>query len=315
MAPTTLERLTILDAVASAGTIAGAARSLGYTPSAVSQQLATLEREARTPLVERSNRGVSLTSSGQLLAQRSGEILDAVRSAFDDIDATAHTVPLRLLVAAFPTAVVEILLPLRRRLAPRIDLTIVDAESEHALDAVTKRTVDAAIIDGYAHQLQPVLRHLDRTPIRVEPIRLVTRPDRLHDTFAEYRNADWVIAGPASPIGHALRQLCHDNGFVPNVIAETDDHHITFDIIRTCGAVSLLPELALTDLPDDLAIADRIALPIERRIEFVTRPTLSSHRAVVAVTNELTQRYASVLSGSFESSSTLPRGAPLRLDA
>lgn len=198
------------------------------------------------------------------------------------------------MVAAFPTAIVEILIPLRQRIASTVDLSIVDAESEHALDAVRSRTVDAAIIDGYAHQLQPGLLHLDRTLIRVEPIRLVARPDRLHSTFAEYRDADWVIAGPASPIGHALRQLCHDTGFAPNVIAETDDHRITFDIIRNCGAVSLLPELALADLPDDLAIADRIALPIERRIEFVTRPTLRSHRAVVAVTNELTQQYTSV---------------------
>ncbi len=85
--------------------------------------------------------------------------------------------------------------------------------------------------------------------IRVEPIHLVTRPDRLHTTFAQYHDADWVIAGPASPI-------------------------------------------ALTDLPDDLVIADRIELPIERRIEFVTRPTLSSHRAVVAVANELIQQFA-----------------------
>ena len=113
MARTTLERLTILDAVASAGTIAGAARSLGYTPSAVSQQLAALEREARTPLVERSNRGITLTSAGQLLARRSGEILDTVRTAFDEIDTTTNSAPTPLVVAAFPTAITEILLPLR----------------------------------------------------------------------------------------------------------------------------------------------------------------------------------------------------------
>jgi DNA-binding transcriptional LysR family regulator len=287
MAQTTLERLTILDAVASSGTIAGAARSLGYTPSAVSQQLSALEREARTPLVERSNRGITLTSAGQLLARRSVEILDTVRTAFDEIDATINSTPTSLIVAAFPTAITEILLPLREQLASTIDLSIVDAESEHALDAVRSRAVDAAIIDGYAHQLQPGLRDLDRTPIRVEPIRLVTRPDRLHATFAEYRDAEWVIAGPASPIGHALRQLCHDTGFVPNVIAETDDHRITFDIIGACGAVSLLPELALTDLPDDVTIADRIGLPIERRIEFVTRRSLSTNRAIATLVTAL----------------------------
>jgi DNA-binding transcriptional LysR family regulator len=288
VAPTTLERLTIFDAVASSGTIAGAARSLGYTPSAVSQQLASLEREARTPLVERSNRGVTLTSAGQFLAARAGDILDAVRTAFDDIDPSANTARTPLVVAAFPTAIIEILLPLRQHLASTIELSIVDAESEHALEAVTSRTVDAAIIDGYAHQLRPGLRQLERTSIRVEPIRLLTRPDRLHDTFGAYSGAEWVIAGPTSPIGHALRQLCHDTGFVPNVIAETDDHRITFDIIRTCGAVSLLPELALADLPDDLAVADQIELPIERRIEFVTRRSLSANRAMVTLVDSLT---------------------------
>ncbi|MEQ8839530.1 MAG: LysR family transcriptional regulator [Acidimicrobiales bacterium] len=287
MAPTTLERLAILDAVASAGTIAGAARSLGYTPSAVSQQLATLEQEARTALVERSNRGVSLTAAGQLLAQRGGEILDGVRSAFDDIDTAANRARTPLVVAAFPTAIVEILLPLRARLAATIDLSIVDAESEHALHAVSTRSADGALIDGYAHQLRPALGNLDRTAVRTESIRMVTRPDRLHDTFAAYADAEWVIAGPASPIGHALRQLCHDTGFVPRVIAETDDHRITFDVIRACGAVSLLPELALADLPDDLVVVDRVAVPIERRIEFVTRRSLSAHRAIVTLVEAL----------------------------
>lgn len=292
MVPTTLERLRILDALAAAGTIAAAARNLGYTPSAVSQQLATLEREARTPLVERSNRGTTLTSAGRLLAQRSGEILDAVRIAFDDIDVTANNTPTPLVVAAFPTAIIQILLPLRTQLAPTVDLSIVDAESEHALHAVSSRIVDAAIIDGYARQLQPRLGHLERTPIRTEPIRLVTRPDRIYATLADYRHAEWVIAGPASPIGHALRQLCHATGFAPNVIAETDDHRITFDIIRTCGAVSLLPQLALDDLPDDVAVAHEIELPIERRIELVTRRSLHDNPAIRLLVDELTQRFA-----------------------
>ena len=86
--PTTLERLRILDSIASVGSIAGAGRALGYTASAVSQHLATLEREAGTALVERSNRGVVLTSAGRLLARHAGEVLDLVRNAFDDIDTT-----------------------------------------------------------------------------------------------------------------------------------------------------------------------------------------------------------------------------------
>ena len=81
--PTTLERLRVFLAISSTGTIAGAARALGYTPSAVSQHLAALEREAATTLVERSNRGVVLTAAGRLLATRSSDVLDLVRNAFE----------------------------------------------------------------------------------------------------------------------------------------------------------------------------------------------------------------------------------------
>lgn len=290
--PTTLERLRILDAIASTGTIAGAARSLGYTASAVSQHLATLEREAATALVERSNRGVVLTSAGRLLAQRAGDILDLVRNAFDEVDVASSRHETQLVVAAFPTAITEMVLPIRDQLAPSIRLTIVDAESEHALRAVTSREADAAIIDGYAHQLHHRPADLERQLLRSEAIQLVTRPGRTARSFEEYAEADWVVAGPGSPIGHAFRQLCHGAGFVPKVIAETDDHRVTFDIIRTCDAVSLLPELALIGLPDDLAIADDVDVPLRRRIEFVTRRSLSANPAIVEFAHQLSGRFA-----------------------
>ena len=289
--PTTLERLRILDSIASVGSIAGAGRALGYTASAVSQHLATLEREAGTALVERSNRGVVLTSAGRLLARRAGDVLDLVRNAFDDIDATDRH-ETALVVAAFPTAITEILMPIRGQLAPSIRLTIVDAESEHALRAVTAREVDAAIIDGYAHQLHDRSVDLERVQLRSEPIRLVTRPDLVARSFEECADAEWVVAGPASPIGHAFRQLCHNAGFVPKVIAETDDHRITFDIIRTCGAVSLLPELALIGISDDLAIAHHVDVPLRRKIEFVTRRSLSTNPTIVEFTRHLADRFA-----------------------
>ena len=258
--PTTLERLRVLTAVAASGTIAGAARSLGYTASAVSQHLSSLEREAGVSLVERSNRGVVLTSAGRLLTDRSGDILDQVRNAFDDVGAKESRYETTLIIAAFPTAITTILLPLRQLLAPSIRLKIVDAESEDALRALAAREIDCAITDGSVHHLQPGFAALVRTPLRSEPIRLVTRSDNSPETLAGLADAEWVLSGPASPIGHAIRQFCLAVGFSPNVITETDDHRIAFDVILATGAVTVLPELALTDLPDGITIADRITL-------------------------------------------------------
>jgi len=298
MAPfTTLERLRVLEAVEAAGTIAGAARTLGYTASAVSQHVSRLEREAATALVERSNRGVTLTPAGRVLASRAGEILDQVRNAFDEVDGVAERGIASVTIAAFPTAITEILLPARRLLAPSIDLRIVDAESEHAVRAVVARDADAAITDGYAHRLQERTRDLLRTPLRTESIRVVTRADRIEGSLDAYAQRDWVIGGPAGPIGHALRSMCHDAGYAPHVIAETDDHHITFDVIRQTGAVSLLPELALADLPDDIAIDEEIDLPLQRRIEFVTRPSLSDNRAVAECARVVAEAFEAMLDG------------------
>ncbi len=280
MPSTTLERLRMLTAIASNGTIAGAARSLGYTASAVSQHLSLLEREAGVSLVERSNRGVTLTSAGRLLADRSGEILDQVRNAFDDVGASMGQYETTLVVAAFPTAITGILLPLREQLAPSIRLRIVDAESEDALRSLAAREIDAAITDGSAHRLHAGLQTFERIPLRTEPVRLVTRVDNTGATLESFADSEWVLSGPESPIGFAIRELCGSLGFAPSVIAETDDHRVAFEVILATGAVAALPELALSELPDEVTIVEDVQLPFARSIEFTTRKSLSLNPAV-----------------------------------
>lgn len=293
--PTSLERLRVFHAISASGTIAGAARALGYTPSAVSQHLAALEREAGTALVERSNRGVTLTRPGVLLASRSADILDLVRAAFDEVAASDHTREVPVSVAAFPTAITTLLLPLRERLGSAVRLTIVDAEPEAALRELAARRVECAITDSYGdhgllhHDLLEEER-LHRLLLRAEPIRLVTRSDRACHDLRDCADAPWVLGGPASRLGGVARRTCGAAGFTPQVIAETDDHHVTFDAVVSAGAVSLLPELALTALPEGVTVATRVAVPIERRIEFVTRLALRDHPAINAI--------AQVLSGS-----------------
>src|SRR3954469_8498113 len=93
-------RLRLLREVGLRGTIAAAARELGLTPSAVSQQLAVLEREAGTDLVDRSPRGVSLTGAGRALAERAGEVLEVLSAARADLDRMAGAVAGPVSVAA-----------------------------------------------------------------------------------------------------------------------------------------------------------------------------------------------------------------------
>jgi DNA-binding transcriptional LysR family regulator len=276
---TSLERLRVFHAVSTTGTVAGAARSLGYTPSAVSQQLAALERESGVALVERSNRGIVLTPAGEVMARRSGEVLDLVRTAFDDVARAADRHRTTLTIASLPTAITTLLMPVRQRLAPEIDIVVVDAEPEHALQLVEARDADAAITDADAVDLRSTDLH--RTLIRMDPLRLVTPRRRTVRTLAECAADRWVLGGPHTRHGDAARRVCRAAGFEPNVIVETEDHHIAFEVVQAVGAVTLLPELALVDLPKGVVVAREVDVGHVRRLEFVTRSTLRTNPAIV----------------------------------
>jgi DNA-binding transcriptional LysR family regulator len=276
--PTTLERLRVFHAIASAGSVAAAARRLGYTPSAVSQHLGALEREAGCALVERSSRGVALTAAGNLLTARASAILDLVGTAFDDVAASAGRLDAELSVAAFPTAITSLLIPAMSHLPQTLRLRIVHAEPQNAVRALVTREVDCALVDHYSLQGSTHVG-LDRTLIRTEPVQLVTRARRTPTTLAGYSDHAWVLGGPPNRLAAAVRAACTDAGFVPNVIAETDDHHVTFDIVRATGAVSILPELALASVPKGITVVWNIASMIERRIELVTRESMRSNTA------------------------------------
>lgn len=285
--PTSLERIRVFHAVVVAGTIAGAARVLGYTPSAVSQQVSTLEREAGVALVERSNRGLRPTAAGRLLAAKASEVLDLVELAFGSIRSTPQGTETVLTVAAFPTAITAMLLPLRAQLPSAVHLALVHAEPVDALDAVRSRTVDCAITDDYLRQPRQSVGEdgLDRVHLRTERVCLVHRADHPRSTnLAAYAQARWVLGGPQSRLGSIIRQACRSAGFTPDVVVESDDHHITFDVIRNWGAVSLLPEMALPEVPDDIVVVPNLDHRVERGIELVTRRSMGSSPTVQILT-------------------------------
>lgn len=99
-----LNRLKALHAVAVYGSVGAAAEALMVTPSAISQQLAKLERETGSVLIERNGRGVRLTDAAGLLADHAERILALVETAEADFEALRGEVVGRLSMAAFPTA-------------------------------------------------------------------------------------------------------------------------------------------------------------------------------------------------------------------
>lgn len=286
MAPSAnLDRLRLLHAVATLGTIAAAARANDYTASAVSQQLAALEREVGTSLLERSNRGVTLTPAGRLLSERASIILDLVQSALADVGQTAHAdTPTTVRIGAFPTAITSMLLPVIGPLASSVRVQIVDLEPEHALVALAARTIDAAIVDHYDDDRPgTAAAGLDQTMLLIEPIRLVHASNRRPRSLESLAAAPWVLGGAASRLGRATRAICSSSGFAPDVVVESDDHQVAFDVIAATGAVTLLPELALHDLPRGITVSGRVGTGAVRRVDFVTRHVPHRNAALVSL--------------------------------
>src|ERR1039457_5073753 len=198
-----LHRLRLLKEFAARGTIAATAAALGYTPSAVSQQLAALEREAGTALLDRTARSAELTDAGLRLTAHAERILALVEEAEADLSVQAREPSGRVSVAAFPTAAAAFAPSLARSLRGHPGLTLLLRQTQRAegLRQVSSAEVDVALVDdwsgGLAGTESPLLRFypLVRDPFVLE----VPRGHRLAD--------------PAEPGGlRQLRGTCRGEG-------------------------------------------------------------------------------------------------------
>jgi DNA-binding transcriptional LysR family regulator len=275
----TLEKLRSLLAVANHGTIAGAAVEVGYTPSAVSQQLSTLERELGISLVERSNRGVSLTPAGRQLCVRAPAILDLVQIAtVEATEAGQGTAPITLRIGAFPTAISALVVPAMALLEPLVRLKIVHLEPEQALTELAARRLDAAVVDFYDALPEQSPAGLHHVNLLTDPLRIAVRVDRAASLDLEdLAGIPWVLANPESRFGRGSRIALEAVGLRPTVLAEIGDHWLTFDVMRTLNVATVLPGMALRGAPEHVLPVQHIHLDYDRHVHFVTREVLRPH--------------------------------------
>src|ERR1700742_1770137 len=147
-----LRRLRLLRELAARGTIGAVAESLSYSPSAVSQQLAQLEKEAGVPLLERFGRNVRLTAAAQTLVGHADVLLARVELAEADLQAASEQVTGTVRVAAIQSAGLYLLAPALRTLAtrhPKLRVEVTDAEPETSLPALALGSLDLVLGDQY----------------------------------------------------------------------------------------------------------------------------------------------------------------------
>lgn len=248
------KRLLIFGTVARAGSLAAAARELGWTQPAVSQHVRALERELRMPLIVRGARGTVPTEAGLVLLGHADAIAARLRAADAEVLALAETSAGSVRLAVFPTAgatIVPAAMAVLARDSPGLEVRLTDAEPPQALSLLRSGDVDAALLFRYDDEpgqsggpSGPLVEH----PLGEDAIRLVLPAGhrlmaRRQIRLAELAGERWV-GGCVQCREHLLR-VCARAGFVPDVRHNTDDYVIVQSLVAQGLAVALLPELAL----------------------------------------------------------------------
>ena len=257
-----VKRLRVLREVAAKGSFSAAAESLAYTQSAVSQQIAALEREAQTKLVERSARGVRLTEAGRALVKHADAILARLADAEAELEAIAGLRGGRLRLVSFPTAAATVMpraISVFRERHPFVELSLEPAEPPEALEKLRAGACDIALtIDApfAAEESEGVDKvHLLDDPMYVAlPIAhpLAQAPEvRLEQLASD----PWIggLSG-GHPDALIVLRACHAAGFEPRIAFHSDDYLAIQGFIAAGMGVSLIPDLALLATRDDVAI-------------------------------------------------------------
>jgi DNA-binding transcriptional LysR family regulator len=301
----------MLHEFAARGSIARTADALGYTPSAVSQQLAVLEREAGTPLLDRTARSAGLTDAGRRLAVHAERILAMVEEAEADLSAHAAQPSGRVVVTAFPSAAVAFAPALARSLRahPKLSLLLRQSSPAEGLQLVRSGEVEVAIIDEWTGRLSASFAsppgqaspdatqraeqggrgvlsyyHLVRDPLVLVVARghLAADPDRPVDLRA-LRNEPWLAAPSGEPSRQAVDRLLAAVGVTPPVPSEFEGLGTVVNLVARGLGIAIMPRLAVGAYERRVVVREMPAgLDLARDVFAVAR-TASVVRPSVAV--------------------------------
>jgi DNA-binding transcriptional LysR family regulator len=289
-----LRRLRLLRELRDRGTIAAVADALQFTPSAVSQQLAILERDSGVRLLERAGRGVRLTDAGLVLARHAESLLEHAAIVESDLSAAAGTVAGRARIAGFESVALRIALPAMHALArdaPSLRCELLELEPEEALPALALGDLDLVLGDEWQHQPRSLPDGVTRHELLSDRVRLLL-PAR-HPAARRHSAAVPLaeLAGDPWTAGHAglgwdemTRRTCRElGGFDPDIRHRTNDAGISLELVAQGLAVAMLPDLALPARLPGVKQRDIADAQLSRAIFAATRATDGSRPSTRAL--------------------------------
>lgn len=276
-------RLELLVAFARLRTMTAVAAAAGYSTSAVSHQLAVLEKEAGVPLLERDGRLVRLTPAGHRLVAHAERILRDMEAADADLSGTME-ISGTVRAAAFASAITAVLLPVCARLRdshPRVELEIQEREPDEVAALLDADETDLGLVYDYSLRPRFTPGTGSITLLRTEPIFLITPQERDPLTgrsitgpadLSPLQAAAWITNSRGSDDDELASRVCGLAGFAPRIVHRADSVDLVQKMVAAGLGVALIPGLAATPGIAGLTRRPLAGIPVSRRLFARTRP-------------------------------------------
>lgn len=290
-----LNALVSLRSVNTHGSVISAADALGFSPSAVSQQIKRLEKQVGLPLLERVGRGVILTDHGRRLIDAGGRLLTDLEQVESGLHRDAERVSGDIRLAAFSTAMRGLVAPVVRDVLashPDLSLRVMEKEPWEAIDLVADGHCEISVVHSWGDVPLPIPDHLvTRSLLHDEAHVLVPAGHRLAGrrrvTPKDLVDEDWI----ATPEGTICRQWLHrmydGTGRLPRIAHQSLEFDSHIALVRAGLGIALVPQLGRAPLPDDVT-AIRAYDPVpNREVMALHRRSMADSPAIRAVVEAL----------------------------
>ncbi|KUL39974.1 LysR family transcriptional regulator [Actinoplanes awajinensis] len=274
--------LRLLRELGDRGSVAAVARALHITPSAVSQQLNTLQRSARVPLTERSGRRLVLTAAGRALAAAAVDVMTALDRADRAVGAYLDDPAAPVSVAAFNSVALAWFPALAARSGPPV--RFVDRDVPQADFPGLVGDHDLVIAHRLAHSPPWPDDRVTVVPLIREPLYVAMPTDsplsgKAQLTAMDVADSPWISVHEGFPLEGILAAIGATAGRRLDIVHRVNEFTVTASLVAAGAGLALLP--GRTTGPDPRLVLRPLAdLPAERHIDVLTRPE-TLHRAAV----------------------------------
>jgi DNA-binding transcriptional LysR family regulator len=290
-----LDAVASLRAVHLEGSVVSAAATLGYTPSAISQQIKRLERQAGVVLLERVGRGVVLTQEGRHLVEQGARLLGDL----EEIEASLHRQSGRVTgtvrLVAFATAVRGLLAPALPALTaaqPELRVRLLERDPWDAVDLVASGQSDLGVVHSWGDVPLSIPEHLATTHLVDDVADVLVSTDHPLATRNSVTPSDLVgeswIATPEGTICREWLMRMHDGtGGLPDIVHRSTEFETHVALVAAGLGIALVPRLGRSDLPANVAALAVHDPEPRREISVIVRRTMSDAPSIAAIIHAL----------------------------